>query len=950
MEEKFFDEKSLRDIEITDEIRDNYTTLAYHIKEIEGFKHIYCTVLDNRINVAEIKAIIKLNDEKSFLSSGDLNLLNYIVHKLNNTQTYYKILNDFSMIFSFLKSSKFDIFYKEEKINIDENYYKLTFDFDLNDLGEVELIILDDGEFIFGQDNAFYLVESVLYKLSDKLPVNFYKEIFSNRNTFSVDSFFSFKKNYFEVLQKEHNLNISDDVKNLGSLNLNEKIAPLILEIDKTNYFVVIELKYKIGEETYNISDYTYADTIGWLDKTNLIKIVKEKTGLVKYLSDENLSEDIFDSIFDGSRITYKKYMKAPFRIMLPVFQLNNIISKVIPNAEKLLEVDYKSGQRIELENGVVNFDVDASLFGKDNLLEFKLRFKIGDEYFTLDYIKELMTKNRKYVQLKNGKTINIENIREINKWLEFLKEFIFDRNHDSYKGVTQSALELDKFLEDIDNKTVKSNLDYKNLIQELKEKKPVIPIELPNNVTEILREYQKEGVYWLYFLKKYGFGGILADEMGLGKTIQALTILAMHRNERHIVICPKTLIYNWENEVKKFFPNLRALVIDGDNDRRKKLIDEIEDYDIIISSYSMLQKDYEIYLEKDYKFNYAILDEAHYVKNIKTLSAKAVRLINAKNKILLTGTPLENNLMELFSAFDLIMPGFLGSKTDFSKDFISKIERNNMIALEILQAKIRPFILRRTKKEVLKELPDKQEQIVYSEMTNKQTGIYYELLNRVRAEVNELVKKQGFERSRIQILSALLKLRQICNHPGLIDKDFLEEEDISGKYEQFLGLLDEVINDNNNSNKVLIFSQFTSMLNIFEKDMKELKIKYLRLDGSTKNRQELVDEFNSDESIKVFLISLKAGGVGLNLTSANNVFLYDPWWNPMVEKQAQDRAHRIGQKKTVNVYKFITKNSIEEKILKLQETKGNLFENLVVEDNGFVKKLEWEDLMELFE
>jgi SNF2 family DNA or RNA helicase len=249
--------------------------------------------------------------------------------------------------------------------------------------------------------------------------------------------------------------------------------------------------------------------------------------------------------------------------------------------------------------------------------------------------------------------------------------------------------------------------------------------------------------------------------------------------------------------------------------------------------------------------------------------------------------------------------------------------------------------------KDVLKELPDKQERIVYSEMTNKQVAIYNELLDRVRKEVNNLVKEKGFDKSRIQILSALLKLRQICNHPSLLDKMFANEEEISGKYDQFLELLTQVIDG---GEKVLLFSQFTSMLDIFEKDLKKEGIKYLRLDGSTKNRQELVDKFNDDDSIKVFIISLKAGGVGLNLTAASSVFLYDPWWNPMVEQQAQDRAHRIGQKNTVNVYKFITKNSIEEKILKLQEAKGNLFDNIVKEDGGFVKRLEWEDLMELFD
>ncbi|NCC70945.1 DEAD/DEAH box helicase [bacterium] len=491
------------------------------------------------------------------------------------------------------------------------------------------------------------------------------------------------------------------------------------------------------------------------------------------------------------------------------------------------------------------------------------------------------------------------------------------------------------------------SNQEYKNVILELKEKQPISPIQIPEEVENILRNYQKEGIYWLYFIQKYNFGGILADEMGLGKTIQALSILAMNKGDNHIVVCPKSLIYNWENEIKKYFPQMKVLIIDNESDKRKDCIKNAKNYDVSITSYSMLQKDYREYIENNIEYNYMILDEAHYVKNMKTLSAKAVRVVPSKRKLLLTGTPLENNLEELYGTFDLVMPNYLGSMLDFRREFVSKIERNNMIALEILQSKIRPFILRRTKKEVLKELPDKQEQIVYNEMTNKQIIIYNEVLNRVKNEVNELIEKQGFDKSRIQVLSALLKLRQICNHPAILDQSFKNEEMICGKHEQFLELLEEVIDS---GEKVLVFSQFTSMLDIFQNDLNSKKINFLRLDGSTKNRQEVVDQFNEDEKVKVFLISLKAGGVGLNLTAASAVFLYDPWWNPMAEQQAIDRAHRIGQKKTVNIYKFITKNSIEEKILKLQERKGNMFENLIAADNGFIKKLEWEDLMELFE
>jgi len=742
-------------------------------------------------------------------------------------------------------------------------------------------------------------------------------------------------------------MKISKEVENLSNLNLKRKVAKVVAEVSRTSHFIVFALKYKIGKEHFNIEDYKYLENQSWLDKTSEIKIVKEKDSLVHYVSDETLSEDIFREIFEGVRIRYSQNSKSPFSLMLPISYLELFIAKAIPNIKKFFDIEYKDGVPLRLAEGNVKFEIEANLKSRLDLFEFNVKFKVEDEYFDLDFLKNLMQQNKKFIQLKDGSTINIENVREINKWIEFLKRFEFKRKDNNYSTKSEVALELDEFLRDFKQKEVKSNESYRDLILELKERKPIKTIDLPSNIDSILRDYQKEGIYWMHFLKKYGFGGILADEMGLGKTLQALTILAMERDQKHIVICPKTLIFNWENEIKLYFPEIKVLIIDGDSEKRKRLIKTINNFDIIITSYSMLQRDYAEYIRSKLKFEYAVLDEAHYIKNMKTLSAKAVRLIDSKNKILLTGTPLENNLGELYSTFDLIMPNYLGSKLEFNREFISKIERNNMIALEILQSKIRPFILRRTKKEVLKELPDKQEQVVYSEMTNRQIAIYNEVLNRVRDEVNNLIEKQGFQKSRIQVLSALLKLRQICNHPSLVDESFKGEENISGKHNQFLELLTEVVDS---GEKVLVFSQFTSMLDIFEKDLARLDIKYTRLDGSTRDRQEVVKQFNTNKEIKVFLISLKAGGVGINLTSASAVFLYDPWWNPMVEKQAMDRAHRIGQTKKVNVYKFITKNSIEEKILKLQERKGNLFDNLVTESGNIIKKLEWEDLMELFD
>ncbi|MCA9459699.1 MAG: DEAD/DEAH box helicase, partial [Nanoarchaeota archaeon] len=815
----FFDENILKIEEQEYSIISNYKDLSYNLKKFEGYYQLSLEIKGERLNSSEMKALVSLNETKNFFSPQDLALINYIIHRLTGTMTIYRIINDFDFIVLNLIESNFMTFFNGSSLTFSKEPYKLSVKLDFDDNSNVVLDVLDKGEFIFSLDKVFFIKVDVLYILSEEIPVKFYKEIFSGNNKFSIEGFFTLKNSFLPKLKEVHNLFISEDVSKLENLEIEERVAKAVVEIGKTSHFIVMQLRYMIGDEYYNIEDYMYAETLNWVDKQTSIKVVREEGKLVRYVCNTNISEDVFNEMFEGSRIRFNQTSKSPFLIMLPISNLELFVNRVIPKIETFYEVIYKNGQKLRVIDGNVRFDIETNLKSRLDLFEFKVKFKIEDEYFDVDYLKELMQKSKKYVQLKDGSTVNIENIREINKWIEFLNKFEFKKVDNMYRSESSVALELDEFLKDFKGKEVRSNEEYRNLIQELKEKKPVMEIVLPSIVNNILRDYQKEGVYWLHFLKKYGFNGILADEMGLGKTIQALTLMEMEKDgvNPHVVICPKSLIYNWENEIKKYFPDNRILIVDGDMAKRKKIIKTAHNFDIVITSYSMLQKDYREYLERNIKFNYQILDEAHYVKNMKTLSAKAVRLISSKGMILLTGTPLENNLDELYGTFDLIMPGYLGNKMEFSREFVSKIERNNMIALELLQAKIRPFILRRLKRDVLKELPPKVEQVVYNEMTNKQIAVYQEVLNRVKADVNDLIEKQGFNKSRIQVLSALLKLRQVCNHPSLIDDSFIGEENISGKYNQFMELLEEVTDS---GKKVLVFSQFTSMLDIFQKDL----------------------------------------------------------------------------------------------------------------------------------
>lgn len=421
------------------------------------------------------------------------------------------------------------------------------------------------------------------------------------------------------------------------------------------------------------------------------------------------------------------------------------------------------------------------------------------------------------------------------------------------------------------------------------------------------------------------------------------------NRNNKRasIVVSPSSLTLNWQNEAKKFAKELNTLVIRGTLSERKKQIEEIDQYDLVITSYDLLKRDIELYLEKDYQFRYIIADEAQYLKNSNTQNAKSIKKIKADTRYALTGTPIENSLAELWSIFDFIMPSYLFTykkfKTLYEMPIIKEESQEAMAKLKML---IEPFILRRNKKEVLTELPDKTITILNNEMGEEQKNIYLSYLAQAKQEIADQIKLNGYEKSQIQILAALTRLRQICCHPGLFIEGYQEG---SSKLEQCMEVIQDAVNS---GHKILLFSGYTSMFEIMEKELQQRNIKYFKLIGSTKvdERIELVDEFNKNSEIKVFLISLKAGGTGLNLTGADMVIHYDPWWNLSVENQATDRAYRIGQKNNVQVYKLITKNSIEEKIYELQQKKAELVDNMLSTKTSFVNTLSKEEIMKLFD
>jgi len=461
---------------------------------------------------------------------------------------------------------------------------------------------------------------------------------------------------------------------------------------------------------------------------------------------------------------------------------------------------------------------------------------------------------------------------------------------------------------------------------------------EQPAGFVGHLRDYQRDGVGWMDFLRRFSFGGCLADDMGVGKTAQVLALLEARLASRDstgpsLVVVPKSLVFNWKQEAARFTPRIRVL----DHTGLARDVHTFSDYDLVLTTYGTLRRDAAEF--KDIEFDYVVLDEAQAIKNPGTESAKAARLLRGRNRLALSGTPVENHLGELWSIFEFLNPGMLGAASVFK--LAGGAARNpSEETRHLLAHALRPFILRRTKEQVARELPPKSEQTLYCELETAQRKLYNELRLHYRNTLLQKVAAQGLAKSKIQVLEALLRLRQAACHPALIDPK--RRNDSSAKMDVLIEHLEEVVAE---GHKALVFSQFTSLLALVKERLDESSMVYEYLDGATRDRQQRVERFQNDPACKLFLISLKAGGLGLNLTAAEYVFLLDPWWNPAVEAQAVDRAHRIGQKRQVFAYRLIARDTVEEKILQLQSSKRDLAAAIISEDNSLIRDLKREDL-----
>ena len=581
----------------------------------------------------------------------------------------------------------------------------------------------------------------------------------------------------------------------------------------------------------------------------------------------------------------------------------------------------------LKISSGLDWFDVDATIH-------------FGDQEVSLSQARRAMRKGENYIKLADGSVGRLPA-----EWLARYKH-LFEMTEETENGLRVSDIHLplvDTLLADAVESQVVPEFEERR--QRLQSFQNIQPQPVPAGLSGELRPYQKAGLDWLHFLNEYGFGGCLADDMGLGKTIQVLAFLLSLREQGMLpapalVVVPKSLLANWQREAQRFTPTLRVLEYFGQG--RKKDATDFKEYDIVLTTYGTMLRD--IAALTKYRFMYAILDESQAIKNPLAQSAKAARLLNANRRLVMTGTPVENNTFELWSQFAFLNPGLLGNMEYFRSQFATPIEsRHDEETAQLLRRLVYPFILRRTKDQVASELPQRTERILYTDLDAAQRKLYLDKRQYYRDLLLGMIEDQGINNTRMKVFEGLLRLRQLCIHPALADASY------HGPAAKFDLLLETMETLHAEGHKALVFSQFVKTLTLLRHHLDIQKLPYAYLDGKTENRQQQVDLFQDNPQVTFFLLSLKAGGVGLNLTAADYVIHIDPWWNPAVEMQAADRAHRIGQDKPVFIYKLIARDTIEEKILQLQERKKALVDQLISAEDSFFKSITAEDVHELF-
>lgn len=791
---------------------------------------------------------------------------------------------------------------------------------------------------------------------------------------------------------------VGDKSYNLNSLSI--VISPLFVFVDKKAY-PILDVNNSVYIEQFSSKaeiNYFKKDVPNFIEKiitplakkfeieTTIFKKSKniiENSGVEKqvYISDVNGQYIVFKlvmnynstliSVFSNQllletsqdlKITYKERNKSlednfieEFKNLHPKFEQQDTLFYLTPEelfenywmlhaTERMKQMGINVFGANDLKSFKFNLNkpvISVNLKSNIDWFDIEIEITFGNQKVNIKELQKSFLKKSNYVALSDG-TLGILPEEWMKKFATYFKTGEIKKNgvqmsNYQFGIIDELYLEMDlkpEFLEDLYTKKMR--------LQNISE---IETVPIPKGIKAKLRDYQHHGLNWLNFLDKNQLGGCLADDMGLGKTLQTIVFL-QHlkilnpKNQPSLIIAPTSLIFNWRNEIEKFCPTLKMLIFTGLNRIENK--DNFNKFDLIISTYGSLLNDIEFL--RDYKFHYVILDESQAIKNPNSKRYKAVRLLNSYNKIALTGTPIENNTFDLYAQLNFLNPGLLGNMTHFKNNFSDAIDKEKDVdASQLLSKIIAPFMLRRTKEQVAKELPEKTESIIFCEMEKEQRAVYETFKNKYRDYLLNKIDENGVEKSQMYILEGLTKLRQICNSTALIPSD----EDF-GNYSVKLETLIENIKEKTGNHKILVFSQFVKMLQIVKNRLEEEHIHYEYLDGQTTNRQERVENFQNNTNVRVFLISLKAGGTGLNLTEADYVFIVDPWWNPAVENQAIDRCYRIGQTKKVMAYRMICKDTIEEKIVSLQQKKKNVASSIISIDDE-KKSFNINEVKELF-
>lgn len=856
------------------------------------------------------------NYEKYYFSKEDEKALDYLYEFLmissDENKNFIKIHSN--ILRKFLEN------FNGRQIKFTYNYQNYTSKILKNDLPLSFTMKKINGEYIITTKKVF------------PVPLNNSMDLFLYDRNIYIPSFeqINLYRVLYENLKKNNKIVLKSDISD-EEFNILNKVITSISQnvfydeavIEKINEGLKIEFNFS-RENGKSICRVSIKSSVLEMDYCQALKINNDNMNVSKKLNE-------IERILNRYR-----------------FYCRNEVFQFLGNDEEYYEF-LKSGMNKIGEAGNVFTDIDCSKYFKlnnGNFKEFSIRknskgkfdFHMGLENiqsYELNHIAQAYKEKKSFIKLENDTFVNLESSE-----IENVMKIIDTLNLDITRGADKFELSFNKlyYLKDkIENGKIYSEnkdrlLKLFDSIENMKDK----IYEVPEKLKCTLRQYQKEGYEWFRNLKSLGLGGILGDEMGLGKTIQTIAFLASQEEGTSIVIVPTSLLYNWNEEFRKFAPDLRVGIVHGEINERKKIIGNYFDYNVILTTYGTLKNDAESYM--GIEFNNMILDEGQNIKNHKAQITGIIKNLNALNRFILTGTPIENNLEELWSLFDFIMPGYLYSNSEFKNKFVRN--DSNIDELKIL---IKPYILRRTKKEAIFDMPQKHEEKVLVEMPEQQKNIYYGFVNKIQENIKADNEKSV---SSITIFSYLTKLRELCLHPGLIDEEYKGE---SGKFNKVI----ELIKESNGKDKILLFSQFTKALKKLSIKFDIENIPYCYLDGNTKaaERIKIVEEFNNNEEKRVFLISLKAGGTGLNLTSANTVIHLDPWWNPSIEDQATDRAHRIGQKNNVKVIKLITKGTIEEKIILLQDDKRNIINDVLtneLNDSSVLTSITNDELMEL--